>query len=206
VKFEVSTILIVNDLLNTVNELIKTLPMHDTRVIKNEEEGKDEFLISQAKLAIKEAYIATNRIKYILLVGDTFRKEAQNALLKVLEEPPSNIIFIMITKSKTAILPTIYSRMPHIYQKTKQTIIPCKLNLKQLNLKDVYSFLKEHQKIDKKDAQKLIESIMYKIQQDKRKLTLKELDSFSTAIKLCNVNSRPINIITTLLLNLMQKR
>ena len=201
-----SIILIVDNVEMMIQELVQSLPLHDTRVIKNNEDGKNDFLIAHSKLAIKEAYIAVNRVKYILLCGDRFQIEAQNSLLKVLEEPPLNIIFILITTSKTAILPTILSRMPHKYLKTKISIKKCNLNLNHLSLQEVYTFLKENQRINKVDAKELIESIMYKVQEDKRRLTSKELESFNTAIKLCHLNSRPINIITTLLLNLIHKR
>ena len=99
---ENSSILVVNDIESTLNELIPQYPLHSTRIIKNEE--KDEFQIAQATQAIKEAYIASNDKKYIFLCGSTFRKEAQNSLLKVLEEPPRNVVFIIITNSKTSML------------------------------------------------------------------------------------------------------
>ena len=38
-----STILIVNDIESTLNELLPNYPMHSTRIIKNEE--KEEFLL-----------------------------------------------------------------------------------------------------------------------------------------------------------------
>ena len=53
---ENSSILVVNDIESTLNELIPQYPLHSTRIIKNEE--KDEFQIAQATQAIKEAYIA----------------------------------------------------------------------------------------------------------------------------------------------------
>jgi len=204
-KIDVSTIYIVNDIQSSVNNLIYSLPLHDTRVIKNEEEGKYDFLISHAKLAIKEAYIAVNRTKYIILAGDTFKQEAQNSLLKILEEPPINIIFIIVTTSKNSILPTILSRMPHKYLKTKQQLKTAKINLKNLDLKEIYTFLKENQRISKLETKEFIESLMYKAAQEKIKFNEKQLKSFETAIKLCNLNSRPINILTTLLLNLIQR-
>jgi DNA polymerase-3 subunit delta' len=37
-------------------------------------------------------------------------EQAQNALLKVLEEPPKNVIFILLVPSKTLLLDTIISR------------------------------------------------------------------------------------------------
>ena len=200
-----SSILIVNDIEATVNELVSKYPLHSTRIIKNEE--KEEFLTAQAVQAIKEAYIASNETKYIFLCGSTFRKEAQNSLLKVLEEPPRNVVFIIITNSKTSLLPTIYSRLPYKYLKT--SILKkdeSTLNLNKLDLKDIYNFLKENQKISKNEAKQIVESILLKVNSQKIKLSAKELDFFSKSIKLLELNSRPINILTTLLLSLANQK
>lgn len=201
-----STLLIVNDIDKSVDELQSTLPIHSIRIIKNEDEGKNEFLMDQAKKTIKEAYIATSEMKYIILCAKSFRVEAQNRLLKVLEEPPRNIIFIIVTTSKTSILPTILSRVAVKYKKTKKIVNDFKLNLAKLELKDLYVFLKEHQRINKNDAKDVVESVMYSISKNNIRLTQKELHSFSSAMKLLELNSRPINVITTLLLNLTVKR
>ncbi|MBP6162608.1 MAG: DNA polymerase III subunit delta' [Aliarcobacter sp.] len=199
-----SSILIVNDIEATVNELVSKYPLHSTRIIKNEE--KEEFLTAQAVQAIKEAYIASNDTKYIFLCGSTFRKEAQNSLLKVLEEPPRNVVFIIITNSKTSLLPTIYSRLPYKYLKTSILKDESALNLNKLDLKDIYNFLKENQKISKNEAKQIVESILLKVNSQKIKLSAKELDFFSKSIKLLELNSRPINILTTLLLSLANQK
>ena len=193
-----SAILIVNDIEATLNELLPKYPLHSTRIIKNEE--KDEFLIAQSTQAIKEAYIASNEKKY------TFRKEAQNSLLKVLEEPPRNVIFIIVTNSKTSILPTIYSRLPYKYLKKSILKNESSLNLNKLDLKDIYNFLKENQKISKNEEKEVVESILLKINNQKIKLTSKELDFFSKSIKLLELNSRPINVLTTLLLSMANQK
>ena len=203
---QTSTILIVNEVEDVVKELVSSLPRHDTRIIQNEEEGKNDFLIAHARAAIAESYLSSSNTKYIILAGNSFSIEAQNSLLKVLEEPPRNIIFILISISKNALLPTIYSRLPLIYKKTRKQYLECPLDFQKLDLKDIYSFLKEHQRINKTEAKEIIESILMKIQKQNVKLTQKELQSFSTAMKLCELNSRPINILTTLLLNLITKR
>lgn len=199
-----SSILIVNDIEATVNELVSKYPLHSTRIIKNEE--KEEFLTAQSVQAIKEAYIASNDTKYIFLCGSTFRKEAQNSLLKVLEEPPRNVVFIIITNSKTSLLPTIYSRLPYKYLKTSILKDESALNLNKLDLKDIYNFLKENQKISKNEAKQIVESILLKVNSQKIKLSAKELDFFSKSIKLLELNSRPINILTTLLLSLANQK
>ena len=47
---------------------------------------------------------------FIINNADAMNKEAANAFLKTLEEPPENSIFILISRSKEALLPTVVSR------------------------------------------------------------------------------------------------
>jgi DNA polymerase-3 subunit delta' len=201
---ENSCILIVNDIEETLNLIVPKYPAHFTRIIKNEE--KEEFLIAQANEAIKEAFIATSEKKFLFLCGSTFRKEAQNALLKILEEPPKNIVFIIITNSKTSILPTIYSRLPYKYLKKPKEKIELQLDLKKLDLKDIYNFIQNNQKISKQEARDIVEGLLLKVNIGKIKLSQKKLDFFSKAIKLLELNSRPINVLTTLLLFLANQK
>ena len=199
-----STILIVNDIEATLAELLPNYPIHSTRIIKNEE--KEEFLLIQATQAIKEAYIATSEKKYIFLCGSTFRKEAQNSLLKILEEPPKNVVFIIITNSKSSLLPTIYSRLPYKYLKKSILKNESILDINKLDLKDIYNFLKDNQKISKQEAKDIVESILIKVNNQRIKLSRKELDFFSKSIKLLELNSRPINVLTTLLLSMANQK
>ncbi|PZP12843.1 MAG: DNA polymerase III subunit delta' [Aliarcobacter butzleri] len=201
---ENSSILIVNNIEETLNLMLPKYPLHSVRVIKNEE--KEEFLIAQANETIKEAFIATSEKKYLFLCGSTFRKEAQNALLKILEEPPRNIVFILITNSKTSLLPTIYSRLPYKYLKKSEQKIESSLDLNRLDLKDIYTFLQENQKISKQEAKDIVESLLLKANNQKIKLSQKKLDFFSKAIKLLELNSKPINVLTTLLLHLSNQK
>lgn len=203
-KIETSHILIVNEIEEALNSLLLNYSKHSVRIIKNEE--KEEFQIAQASLAIKEAYISSNEKKYIFLCGKTFRKEAQNSLLKVLEEPPANIVFIIITNSKSSILPTIFSRIPHKYLRTSVEVNESGLDIQRLDLKEIYDFLKEHHRISKNEAKVLVEAILFKVNSQKLKLSQKELEIFSKSIKLLDLNSRPINILTTLLLTLLNRQ
>ena len=47
---------------------------------------------------------------YIINDGETLGKEAQNVLLKTLEEPIGNALFMILTESVSAMLPTVCSR------------------------------------------------------------------------------------------------
>lgn len=201
-----NTILIVNDIDECIEQLKQELPKHFVRVIRNESSSTDEFQKDQKDQAIKEAYISTNATKYIILCGATFRIEAQNGLLKVLEESPKNIVFIIVTNSKSALLPTIHSRLQIKYLKTKTIINDFELDLLGLDLKQVYKFLKENQKIGKGDAKKLVESMLLKVNKQKINLSSKELDLFSKSIRLLELNSKPITVLSTLLLTLLQKK
>lgn len=52
-----------------------------------------------------------NKFKLIIVYhSDTLTTEAQNALLKLLEEPPAHAVIILQAKNKDSLLPTILSR------------------------------------------------------------------------------------------------
>lgn len=63
--------------------------------------------------------------------------EAQNALLKVLEEPPANTLILLNTNSKEALLPTIISRCQVIELETEQ------VKLKEKDLTELQNFLED---------------------------------------------------------------
>lgn len=64
------------------------------------------FLISDASTAANEGGYKI----YIIPEIDRALTVAQNTLLKIIEEPPKNVIFIMTAESKEKILPTVLSR------------------------------------------------------------------------------------------------
>ena len=198
-----SSIFIVNSIEDSLSKILAVYPIHQTRVIKNEE--KDEFQIEQANKTLKEAYIASNETKYLFLCGATFRVEAQNALLKILEEPPKNIVFILLVSSKNSLLPTIYSRLPYKNLKKVVEKDDIELNIKKLDLKDIYTFIKNNQKITKDEAINIVETILIKANKENIKLNQKELDIFFKSIKLLELNSKPTTILTYLLLSILEK-
>ena len=198
-----SSIFIVNSIEDSLSKILAVYPIHQTRVIKNEE--KDEFQIEQANKTLKEAYIASNETKYLFLCGATFRVEAQNALLKILEEPPKNIVFILLVSSKNSLLPTIYSRLPYKNLKKVVEKDDIELNIKKLDLKDIYTFIKNSQKITKDEAINIVETILIKANKENIKFNQKELDVFFKSIKLLELNSKPTTVLTYLLLSILEK-
>ena len=71
----------------------------------------EDFLLENAKEVAAEAYIAESEPKLLVLGAKNFRVEAQNSLLKIIEEPPKNIFFIIACESKNMLLPTVRSRL-----------------------------------------------------------------------------------------------
>lgn len=161
---------------------------------------KDEFLIDDAKEVINESYISSEDKKYILICAQRINIYAQNRLLKILEEPPKNIVFIIITESKSSLLPTIRSRLPIFIQKEKREK---KLDIQKLGNFDnnaIYEFLKEYSKINKEEALNLIADIFEYAQKIGIRFNKKVLDAFSMAPRLILLNEKPAIVFAYLLI------
>ncbi|MBI4720844.1 MAG: hypothetical protein HY770_06415 [Chitinivibrionia bacterium] len=74
---------------------------------------KVSIRIAQARAMIKRAHtkpFSGSRCVFIVVDAHTMREEAQNSLLKLVEEPPPHCVLILITPNSDAILYTIRSR------------------------------------------------------------------------------------------------
>ena len=81
----------------------------DFEIIENSGNIKiEQIRLFQAKIAEKP--ITSNKKVYIIDDAHTMTTEAQNCLLKTLEEPPEYIMIILITSNENLILNTIKSR------------------------------------------------------------------------------------------------
>lgn len=70
--------------------------------------------IRQMQEKIVEKPIISNKKVYVIKDADTMTKEAQNCLLKTLEEPPSYITMILVGANESMFLTTIKSRCTKI--------------------------------------------------------------------------------------------
>jgi len=84
-----------------------------------------------------EKPIKSNKKVYIINDSEKMTTEAQNCLLKTLEEPPEYIVIILITSNENLMLNTIKSRCT-------------KINFKELTQKEIAKILSD--KFDIKDA------------------------------------------------------
>ncbi len=92
----------------------KTSPDYKTIDLLSEK-GKTKTMISvdQIREIVSDIYIKPSVFEkkiYIIKNADKMNVNAQNAILKSLEEPPSYVVFILIAENPEALLPTIISR------------------------------------------------------------------------------------------------
>ncbi len=76
-------------------------------------EGKKEIQVEQIREAVFGARLLPNEAERRVIVidrADEMNANAQNALLKLLEEPPSHIALLLLTEKPGALLPTVRSR------------------------------------------------------------------------------------------------
>ncbi len=167
----------------------------------------EEFKIDDAKQVTQEAYIAESCQKVIVIAAQRYRNEAQNALLKLLEEPPRNIVFILIAPTKTALLPTILSRIPLERISSKKEKSPLNLDLGRLELEDIFTFVKKNARLGKSELLQLIETLLESaLFEAKISLNERELEQFSRSFHLAQLNARSQTLILNLLLILYQAR
>lgn len=101
----------------------------------DEDKNKEKNYISIDQIRymnekIAERPIIANRKVYIINDADTMRKEAQNALLKTLEEPPEYATIILVSSNESQLLTTIKSRC-------------IKINFNRLSDEEILKYLRE---------------------------------------------------------------
>ena len=77
--------------------------------------GKSKnFTVDAVREIRDDAFVVPNESDkkiYILKNAHNMNEQAQNAILKILEEPPSYVYFIIVTESKSTMLETVLSRV-----------------------------------------------------------------------------------------------
>lgn len=73
----------------------------------------NEILIDQVRVLREAVELAPfeGRVKVVLIEqAEKFNQESGNAMLKILEEPPPSVVFLLLAEDETQVLPTIRSR------------------------------------------------------------------------------------------------
>jgi len=171
--------------------------------------GIDDIRNMQKKLFLKPF---RSKIKSVII--DSFpgiTLEAQNALLKILEEPPSNTVILLIAENSSQFLPTILSRCRLIEIKEKiqfsdELILEYQKKITEIARAGIGKKLKIAQDYGKSRKEALIwlEKMLFAIRKimldsvnssakDKQAFYLNALKNFQktyTIIKTSNVNQR----------------
>ncbi|SFZ98448.1 DNA poymerase III subunit delta' [hydrothermal vent metagenome] len=165
------------------------------------------FRLPDAKTAIEKAYMTSVERTIIVLAAKSFTADVQNKLLKVIEEPPANKVFILITESKSAILTTIKSRIPIVVLNEEKIEDDLGLDLTQLSLATAYEFIQQHKRTDSKTMKRIVERISSEaIKSDKYDLDEKTLSLFSSSYMALDVGSPGSFVLNTLLLKLLARK
>ena len=189
-----------NEALRVENEV---KPLRCVKFIVTDE----SFKIENAKAVLAESYISESKTKYIIIGASDLTDVAQNSLLKLLEEPPKNIEFIIISPTKSNLLPTVRSRLPILKVDTYRDIKELDINLAKLDYKDVFNFLKDNVRVKKDEAKDLIQALFHRATVvDALILTPSQLDNFDKAYRLLNLNSRPQSVFAMILMSFARDR
>ena len=91
--------------------------IHPDIGIISREKDKSEIFVAQIRALKADAVIFPNDSEkkvYIIKEAETMNPPAQNALLKLLEEPPVHCCFILVTENSGSLLQTVRSRCVEI--------------------------------------------------------------------------------------------
>lgn len=100
---------------------------------QTDDKGKQrrEITVDQVRSLTADAAVAPNEAErkvYIIPEADTLNTQAQNALLKALEDPPGHACFILCTPAADALLPTVLSRLVRVHaapeEKAESPLMP----------------------------------------------------------------------------------
>ena len=91
--------------------------IHPDVTLVTRQDKKKELIVDQVREITREAYILPNEAErrvFILEEADLMNISAQNAALKLLEEPPAGVVFLLCTVNPMQLLPTVRSRCAQI--------------------------------------------------------------------------------------------
>lgn len=176
------------------------LPLRCVRFIR------EDFKIEDAKEVISEAYKSESQIKTLILGAKSFTIPAQNALLKILEEPPPHIAFILLAPNKSTFLPTVRSRLSLTQERSEKQYAPITLSLRTLDLSSMFTWVKEHEKLKKHEAKELIENLFHHAAHaETLALTTTQIEGFDKAFRLIELNARVQSVLVMILMNFLKE-
>ncbi|BCD49841.1 DNA polymerase III subunit delta' [Helicobacter suis] len=169
---------------------------------------EEELKIDHAHEIKRRATLSSREQKVCIIAANTFNIFAQNALLKILEEPPEKTLFILFAKHKHVLLPTIRSRLPCIDKRVKPTPKPFGLDLRTCSLDEVYRYLQriDQENWNKAETQMQISALLEEIKRTHITLKYEKLEYFQEAVYANALYLRPSYNLLPLLLAILETR
>ncbi len=200
--FKKSCIIITNDFQKEINYLKNT---HDREFLKIFEE--EELKINHVHEIIQEAHIATHKDTIVAIFAYSYNKFAQNALLKILEEPPPHIIFMLHIDTRNKLMPTILSRLVVFNKKNKKNLEDFELDITRLNIPVIYNYIKklEKENTTHEKGRIILAQILQCIAQNNIFLNEEKLERFDLAIKALHSKQSVHFAILPILLSLVKR-
>ena len=160
----------------------------------------DALLLEHIQGIFEESYLSEKNRKYIIIQTNKMGHISQNSLLKLFEEPPKNVHFILIVPSRSIILPTIRSRLPlKIFKNIKHINLDLEIpKIEKFNLNLLNKFLKDVKKLNAVESRIVVEQILKK--NSDYKFIEQDFERFSIASQLLNLNSNSVRVFLMLLL------
>lgn len=168
----------------------------------------EDFLIDHVKEVVKAAYIAESETKYIIIGSMSLNQYVQNALLKLLEEPPPHIRFILVVPSKSILLPTVLSRLPYfrVKEREEHQVFALDFSFKNFDLQALNSFLKSHERVSKRDGKLVLQALFAEATRYYPSLNHKQLEAFEKGFLLLELNGRFSTILLNVLLHFLPQK
>ena len=135
--------------------------MHPDLVFIEREPDAKEIKVGQMRAVRSRAFVLPNeaeRSVYVVRDADTMRLEAQNAMLKVFEEPPAHAMFILLCSSAEGLIATVRSRCVEISLPPKGREMP-ELAARLLSSKTGYDIMKAALELEKLTRPELVDMI-----------------------------------------------
>lgn len=142
-------------------------------------------------------YIASRNKKTVLIAAEKYSSVSQNALLKLLEEPPKNIEFVLLAKSKYALLDTIKSRLV-IEKRIYNTVSESDIDISTVSNDRILEILKSDLDVSE------IKALIYKITKEKN-LNEEQMAVLCNSIKMLELNIDKQAVISLIMLSIKEK-
>lgn len=132
---------------------------------------KAEIVIKQIRELIAQSHVLPNEAErkiYIIEQAEKLNKEAQNAALKLLEEPPARLVIALCTSNPGALLPTVRSRCIELSSLSQgvnadeQSVKLAKAYIKRIADKKAWElcvFCMEHEEMDTASVRIFVQSL-----------------------------------------------